>query len=680
MPILSNFTADLYNTMIGKMEEEFDKGGVGDLECKDLGDWCEKNKVMLDGRPFSFHHHEYLREPYADTHNFQVEIKATQLGLTSKALLRVVYGCRYGMYRGIMYFFPSRTDVTEMSKGRLTPLIEDNPETIGQWVKDTDSANVKKIWNTFLYLRGMNSRVGMKCHDDQTEVLTRRRGWKFFKDTTMADEFATRSPLGRWSWVLPTALYQYDHEGSMYHFRNKRVDCLVTPNHRMLVIDGDGKERFEMAEDLLPGKGRFIAVSQQHIDFQVDIPAADIVSYRGRIYCATVPNGTLCTRRKGKAIWSGNSTPSDMNVYDELDEAPPKAVDMANERMGHSEIGDLLFLSNPTLPDYGIDALFQTTDQRFWLLKCPKCNHYTDLVGTFPRTIIRVHGKTIRACEKCQAELNPEKGLWVAKRPGILDRRGRQFSQLYSMSRNSSPENILRAFETTTNLTDFYNLKLGIAYVDAKDRLTEEQVLSCCGSTPMASESKEGTYMGVDQNNNFHVVLGKKTVRGGEIVHVGEYKGNADKTGESWKILDEFMGRFKVMRCVVDYLPETKHARAFAERFPGRVFLNFYNKHQKGSYNWNEATMMVQVNRTESLDASHQEIVDHTIVLPRQSDVMETFAKQCHNVAKKLVTDDETGSQYYEYMRLGPDHYRHAFNYEAMARQSAPELMFPELL
>ena len=537
MPVANEQIDSLFASLTNRLEAEFSPKMKSEDVYAGLGDWAVNNKILLDGRPFSFHNHEYLIEPYSDTHPFQVEIKGTQLGLTSKALLRVVYGCRYGKYRGIMYFFPSKTDVTDMSKGRLTPLIEENPDTVGMWIRETDSANVKRIWNSYLYLRGMQSRVGMK------------------------------------------------------------------------------------------------------------------------------------------------STPSDFNVYDELDEAPQKAVDMANERMGHSDIGELLFLSNPTLPDYGIDALFQTTDQRFYLIKCRHCGHWTDLVDTFPKTLLRLSdGRTIRACEKCHSEIFPVDGRWVAKRPMITTRRGRQFSQLYSMSRNSSPENILTTFETTKNLVDFYNLKIGVAYVDARDRLSVQEVLACCGSDGMASESDSGTYMGVDQNNNFHVVIGKRVGNKGKIIHISEYIGNSQKEGEAWKKLDELMKRFKVMRCVVDYLPATKYARAFAERFPGRVFLCVYNDHQKGSYAWDEERMMVQVNRTESLDASHKEIVDVNIEFPRESDVVRDFAKQCHNVAKKIEEDEESGSKRYVYVKLGPDHYRHAFNYEEMARQSAPELLFPELM
>ena len=151
-------------------------------------------------------------------------MKAAQMGLTSKAILKVLYGARYKDYRGILYLFPSRSDVLDFSRGRISPLIDDNAESIGKWIQEIDAAGIKRVWNTFLYLRGMHSRVGLK------------------------------------------------------------------------------------------------------------------------------------------------SVPVDLVIFDELDEAPQNMVDMAMERMGHSELKEVLMLSNPTLPDYGIDKAFQETDQRYWLL------------------------------------------------------------------------------------------------------------------------------------------------------------------------------------------------------------------------------------------------------------------------------------------------------------------------
>ena len=89
--------------------------------------------------------------------------------------------------------------------------------------------------------------------------------------------------------------------------------------------------------------------------------------------------------------------------------------------------------------------------------------------------------------------------------------------------------------------------------------------------------------------------------------------------------------------------------------------------------------MVVHANRTESLDSSHREVSQQNLLLPRRSDMMEMFATHMHNIAKRLETDDETGSSRYVYLRLGDDHFRHAYNYECMARQDSPELMFPML-
>jgi hypothetical protein len=167
------------------------------------------------------------------------------------------------------------------------------------------------------------------------------------------------------------------------------------------------------------------------------------------------------------------------------------------------------------------------------------------------------------------------------------------------------------------------------------------------------------------------VVIGKRTPhKSGRIVHLGVY--------QDWEELDRLMRSFNVSRCVVDALPETRNARAFAESHKGKVYLNYYNERQKGSYAWNEKELIVQCNRTESLDASHREIMDQALILPRESEIVREFAQHLHNVAKKLEENEESGSKRYVYVKLGSDHFRHAFNYEAMARQSVRESLLPE--
>lgn len=484
--------------------------------------------VILDGRPFAYDRHEYLMEPYRDEHPFQVQQKAAQMGLTSLAMLRSLYLCRYGEgIRGVLYLFPSRGDVLDFSKSRVAPLIEENPEIIGKWLRDTDSAGLKAVGNAFLYLRGMKSRVGLK------------------------------------------------------------------------------------------------------------------------------------------------SIPVDFMVFDELDEAPQNAIDMALERMAHSEFRNVLQLSNPTLPDYGVHRAFQETDQRYWLLKCEKCGEYTCLEDTFPDCLLETGTRVIRACRKCRAELNPSVGEWVPKRPAVSEKRGYHYSQLFSHF--VDPKDILHQFRTTSNLTDFYNLKIGIPYVEATNRLALEEILALCGTESIAGADPGPCSMGVDQGKELHAAIGRKrSGKAGDLIHLGVYR--------DWEELDRLMKNFHVSRCVVDALPETRNARAFALRHPGKVYLCYYSEHQRGSYAWNERAMIVTCNRTESLDASHREILDRVVTLPKECDITREFATHLHNVAKKLEEDEEIGSKRYVYVKLGADHFRHAFNYEAMARQSMSNLLFARYL
>src|SRR5271169_6203134 len=131
----------LFDQLSTSIEQKFSRGDGKD--CGSLGEWAVSTPIILDGKPFTFERHEYLITPYADNHADMVEIKAAQMGLTTKAMLKAMYAARYRNFRGILYLFPSRTDVTEFSKGRIDPLIEDSPESLGKWVRNTDSANIK---------------------------------------------------------------------------------------------------------------------------------------------------------------------------------------------------------------------------------------------------------------------------------------------------------------------------------------------------------------------------------------------------------------------------------------------------------------------------------------------------------------------------------------------------------
>jgi hypothetical protein len=425
-----------------------------------------------------------------------------------------------------MYFFPTRTDVLEFSKSRVTPLVEDNP-FLQKELRDTDAAGLKRIGDAHLYLRGMQSNIGMK------------------------------------------------------------------------------------------------------------------------------------------------SVPADMVVFDELDEATPDAKSLAKERLSHSDYRRLIELSNPSIPSYGIDEAYQESDQRHWTLKCSACGKWTAPEKAFPTKLgeevqiirLRDDGSAYRACPSCDAELDLALGEWLADYPS-RPIHGYRISQLFSSK--VDPGEILREYRKTYNPEHFYTLKIGIPWVDVENKLSAHQVLALCGDHGLLESSERSCTMGIDTGKELHVVISRRIDPKGEepkreIIWIG--------TAQSYDELDSFMERFKVSKCVIDAMPEIHATRAFAERHRGKVWLNYFNENQKGSFKWDKETHIVQVNRTEALDAAKKGIRDSAVVLPRRVPLVEEFAEHLASDAKKLIEDDETGAKSYRYIRTGTNHYSLAFCYDWLASE-----------
>ena len=367
------------------------------------------------------------------------------------------------------------------------------------------------------------------------------------------------------------------------------------------------------------------------------------------------------------------SVPADRVCFDESDEMEPAMIDLALERMAHSAIKEEIYLSTPTIPDYGVDRLFQGSDQRHWFLRCPKCGKDTCLELEFPECLHETsRGDVIRLCQRCRdAELHPKDGRWVPlHQDRAQDMVGWRISQLNSMY--VEPGNILRAYlnPPNGNLSETMNSKLAAAHIAAENRLTVGEVLGLCDPDRlMQAEDPGPCYMGIDVGSLLHVVIAKPHWnKAGQVIYIGAVRGFND--------LQDLMKRFNVGRAVIDALPETRLSKSFAKKHKGKAFCCFYNDNMKGSYAWNERDLVVSANRTESLDASQNELANGNVILPAESETIHGFALQCSNVARVLQTDPETGSSRYLYIKTGDDHYRHAWNYCHMALQVVSDSFF----
>ncbi|MCK9244898.1 MAG: phage terminase large subunit family protein [Dehalococcoidia bacterium] len=125
--------------------------------------WAKEMKVRLaNGQYFDTAGREYqidwLLPPKIA--NERCYMKATGAGVSDGEILESIHGMLTGRYRqGVLYGFPNDADMMDYSKTRWNPLIQLNYTQIGKYLsegrKKTDAADVKRICNSNLYLRGM---------------------------------------------------------------------------------------------------------------------------------------------------------------------------------------------------------------------------------------------------------------------------------------------------------------------------------------------------------------------------------------------------------------------------------------------------------------------------------------------------------------------------------------------
>jgi phage terminase large subunit GpA-like protein len=441
-------------------------------------------------------------------------------------------------------------------------------------------------------------------------------------------------------------------QGSMYLFPTTRD------------VSDFSKARFDPLIQMNPFIGEYVKpVGEKGTDAQ-NIKKIG----RGFLYL----RGAKSTRNIGGAKKSSTalkSAPVDRVVFDELDEMEPKMIELAKHRVMHSEVKEFRYLGTPTIPDYGIDRMYQNSDQRVWMLECPKCGKETCLDLEFPNCIRRrLDGTAYRACIYCQAELHPSKGRWVAQYPSrSVDLVGWWISQLNSIF--VDPTYILNMYENPPDgdLAEVMNSHLGRAYLPAENRLTQQEVFACCGSDAEKLNSENPTCMGVDVGRDLHVLIGERKNRQTlEIVRMTRV--------ESFNDLHDLARRFNVKCAVLDLYPETRKVREFQKQESFQVFGCQYVETKQSVWAWDEKDRIVKVNRTELCDATHNLIAESgRLILPRRSNEVEQFAFEVCNIAKILEENTETGAREFRYRKLDPrDHYRHALNYLFLAAERTP--------
>lgn len=143
--------------------------------------WIKDNKIKGEkGNLIEFTKHRFLRDPYEDWAPIQTARKASQVGFSTKDILKSLWAARHKDWN-VIYTLPTFADVGQFVPSKVNQIILHNP-CLTRWTKDKDTIFQKKVGNSFIYYRGTISKKPVR------QKLEAGPGIMFTSDVNIHDE------------------------------------------------------------------------------------------------------------------------------------------------------------------------------------------------------------------------------------------------------------------------------------------------------------------------------------------------------------------------------------------------------------------------------------------------------------------------------------------------------------
>lgn len=191
------------------------------------------------------------------------------------------------------------------------------------------------------------------------------------------------------------------------------------------------------------------------------------------------------------------SVPADLCVFDEVNNSDQEVMTLFESRLIHSKYALRVFLSTPSIPNFGIDNLFNQSKRKFNMCQCGSCNEwfipdYHDhiVVPGFSEEdlskITKAHFADPEfrwldayvACPKCGSAVDmvSAKRDWVVENPdsAFVD-SGYQISP-FDCPKIIKPSALVKSSVTYERPVDFYNQRLGKSLEDRETSLALEEL------------------------------------------------------------------------------------------------------------------------------------------------------------------------------------------------------------
>lgn len=305
------------------------------------------------------------------------------------------------------------------------------------------------------------------------------------------------------------------------------------------------------------------------------------------------------------------SITGDILVIDEYDRMPSMAVvNTFDSRLQASENPKRWRFSNPSQVGFGVDSLYNDSNQLHWMVTCSSCNYMSYMDWT--RENYEWNGDTLKshyvdrerriyACGDCDAEISNEArrmGEWLAKFPE-RKRHGYWFSQM--MAPWVTAARIIEQYEES-NIEFFHNFVLGKAYTPT-DMIVDRAAI--IRATAPSNIQKTQVVMGIDQDagGQYYVLM---TPAG--IFDHGYVDG--------WDKIEHLKLMYKAT-VVCDPNPYQAMPKQLANKYSDWYNCYFKNLDGNSAIKWNEKEQVVYADRTRVIDIRANEIV-HAKMLYRE--------------------------------------------------------------
>jgi len=381
--------------------------------------------------------------------------------------------------------------------------------------------------------------------------------------------------------------------------------------------------------------------------------------------------------------------PAEALYIDEVDLSDQIHLGTVYNRLDDSNWKIINQFGTPTIGNFGIHSMYERSDMKRWMIKCPSCNTWTHLEWDKHLKIIGNRDKPEKVyfgCEKCDRELDTElilTGRWVAEKPAMTKEYvGFHLSQMMSKTPMELYKHLI---DPEQSLIEFWRKRLGLPYEIEGGQLTREDILIGCFNSPLQFESfgdpQYEYYMGVDQGNEIQAIVVRYDKENNKInvvlIELIPAEVGFDRVGELMRL-------FEIKKAVIDGDPNRHSVKKLRESFPGRVLIADYSriertwqvsvKEEKNQKSKGKVPTNVAVNRTDVFDKFIGTVQDGMWSLPGGvapiANIVETLISQWTKIKRDVefkTMPDGRKQELAVYRSVGPDHLAHSAVYALIA-------------